>query len=336
MINRTALITGAGGYIGSNAVKRFLEEGFDVVAIDNFTAGYKEPLKLLGQRFGKKIRVYERNLQNDLSDIFDKEKEIDVAIHFAASCEVNESMKNPQKYFTNNVIASENLLQTLLRFNIRNIVFSSTCAVYGEAVTMPVNETHPTNPTNPYGLSKRMTEQAIEWYGKLESLNYVILRYFNVFGASDDGELGDSKRPSIHLIQNAVRGALGIEDFFITCPTVNTQDETPIRDYVHVVDLVDAHLEAAEYLLRGGKSEIINLGTGKGNSVLEIVKKVTEITGKPFSFSKSQPRNGEYAKMVASTEKAKLVLGWEAKRGLKEGIQSLVSWYTKHPQGWSE
>ncbi len=214
------------------------------------------------------------------------------------------------------------------------MVFSSTCAVYGENEYTPVDEKHPTNPTNPYGESKLMVEKMIEWYSKLKGLNYVILRYFNVCGASDDGEVGDSKNPSVLLMQNAVRGALGIDSFQLTCPKVDTPDSTPIRDYINVVDLNEAHIKALEYLESGGKSEIINLGTGTGNSVLEIVEKVEEITGKKLPREKGEERKGEYAQMYADISKAKSVLDWEPARSIEDSVKSLVKWYTDHPHGW--
>jgi UDP-glucose 4-epimerase len=329
------LITGAGGYIGSVTTQLFLKEGYEVVALDNFSTGYQEPLEVLQKRFGKKaLRFYKANLQDDLTPILTKEKDIEAVVHFAASCLVNESMENPQKYFSNNVCGSQNLLASLLKHDIKKIVFSSTCAVYGESQYVPVDEAHPTNPVNPYGQSKRMVEQMMEWYGKQSELRYVILRYFNICGASDDAEVGDSKRPSVLLMQNAVRGALGIEPFFLTCPEVDTKDKTPIRDYINVVDLAEAHLKAVKYLLEGGENEVINLGTGSGNSVLEIVNKVQSVTGVRFDLQKGKPRQGDYAVMIASIKKAQKILQWEPKRTLDESVDSLVRWYKNHPQGW--
>lgn len=335
-MNKKILITGAGGYIGSVAAYLFLQKGYEVVAIDNFSTGYKQPLELLKQRFGKeKIRFYEVDLKNDLSPIFKKERGVEVVVHYAASCLVDESMKNPYQYFYNNVFGTLNLLETMKIFEVKNIVFSSTCAVYGETEYMPVDEKHPLNPINPYGQSKKMAEELIVWYGKIFGFKYFILRYFNVCGASDDGLIGDSKKPSTLLVQNAVRGALGIEPFYLTCPEVNTPDKTPIRDYVNVVDLNEAHLLAVKKLTEGEDyREKINLGTGMGNSVLEVVKKVEKVTGKKIELKKTTPRQGEYAKIYAAIEKAKKVLGWRPKRTIKDSIVSLVSWYKKHPKGW--
>ncbi len=327
------LITGAGGYIGSVATSLLLQKGYSVVAADNFSTGYRAPLDLLKEKYPEMLKIYEVDLKGSFSHIF-KENSIDLVLHYAASCSVNESMEKPEKYFSNNTGGTQRLLHTMLDHEVKNIVFSSTCAVYGEAEYVPINEKHPTRPANPYGASKLMSENIIRWYGELKGMNYVILRYFNVCGATDDGMIGDSKNPSPHLMQNAVRGALGIEPFNLTCGKFDTPDGTPIRDYVNVVDLNVAHILAVEYLINGGKSETINLGTGDGNTVMEIVQKVMEITGKKITVNHGQERAGEYAKMIASTEKAQKILGWQPARSLKDSVQSLVDWYTKHPNGW--
>ncbi len=329
------LITGAGGYIGSITTRLFLQLNFDVIAIDNFSTGFKQPLKILQEEFGKdRLHIYEMDIADNLNQISEREKNIVAVIHFASFCLVDDSMKNPQKYFQNNVCGSQNLLSWVLKQNIKNIVFSSTCAVYGEAHQIPVDENHSTNPTNPYGQSKKMIEEMIKWYGELLGLNYVILRYFNVCGASSDGLLGDSKKPSVHLVQNAVRAALGIDNFLLTCPKVNTPDKTPIRDYINVEDLGEAHVKAVNYLTAGGKSEVINLGTGSGNSVFEIVKSVQKATEVKFNIKISNPRVGEYSKIVASIDKAKKKLNWKPQKTLEDSIKSLISWYKKCPQGW--
>jgi len=328
------LVTGAGGYIGSVAAYLFLEHGYTVAAVDNFSTGYRAPFELFKQRFGEKFSYHELDLNTNIEDIFTKEKNIEAVVHYAASCLVDESMKNPGKYFRNNVGGTNNLLAAMVDADVKKIVFSSTCAVYGEARYMPIDEKHPLHPTTPYGSSKKITEEIISWYGKLKNMQSVILRYFNVCGASDDGLVGDSKKPSSLLVQNAVRGALDIEPFALTCPEVTTPDKTPIRDYINVVDLNEAHLTALEYLFKKESSEIINLGTGTGNSVLEIVNKVQEVTGKKFQVGKAAPREGDDAKKVAQIEKAKQILHWSPKRTIEDSVISLVKWYKTHPHGW--
>jgi len=329
------LVTGGGGYIGAVATNLLLQKGYEVVVIDNFATGYEEPLREFKSKFRSKFRYYDLDLKKSLDPFFKKEKNFSAVMHYAAHCLVNESMEKPQKYFGNNVCGSQNLLSALLNNGIKNIIFSSTCAVYGETKYNPVDEKHPLNPANPYGASKLFVEEILKWYSKLGFLNYVILRYFNVCGASDDGKVGDSKKPSVLLVQNAVRGALGIEPFYLTCPKVDTPDGTPIRDYINVVDLNEAHISALNYLFDGGKSDIFNLGTGSGNSVLEIVEKTQKITGKKFDLGKGEKRKGEYSKIFANIDKARKVLGWEPKRKLEDSVESLVKWYKEHPNGWN-
>lgn len=331
------LVTGAGGYIGSVTTYTLLQKDYQVVALDNFLTGFKKPLEVFKEKFGKEaITIYNADINSDLSKVLSENKDISAIIHFAASCLVDESMKNPQKYFNNNTCGTLNLLKYFMDHGVKKIVFSSTCAVYGEAKYTPIDENHPTNPVNPYGLSKRIVEEILGTYENLLGLNYIILRYFNVCGASDDGLIGDSKKPSMLLVQNAVRRALKIEPFYLTCPEVDTPDKTPIRDYVNVVDLAEAHIKALEYLLNGGEGKIINIGTGTGNSVLEIIETVQKITGVKFDIKRGEEREGEYAKMIASIEKAKKILNWEPKRSLEDSIKSLVTWYKTRPQGWEE
>ena len=299
------LVTGAGGYIGSVAAYLFLQKGYEVVAFDNLCTGYRGPLDVLKEKFGEKFRFYESDLIHS-SSAFQKEPGIEAVVHYAASCLVDESMKNPGKYFLNNVGGTNALLTAMSEARVKNIVFSSTCAVYGEAQYMPIDEKHPLSPTTPYGASKKMVEEMIAWYGRLKGIKYMILRYFNVCGASEDGLIGDSKKPSSLLMQNAVRGALGIEPFGLTCPEVDTPDKTPIRDYVNVVDLNEAHLKGLEHLFSGGANNIINLGAGTGNSVMEIVNKVQEATGVTFNIGKSAPRQGDDAKKLQISPKQKM------------------------------
>ncbi len=306
-----------------------------MVALDNFSKGYHQPLELLQSQFGKeKLRIYEHNINDPLDDVFAQEERIDALLHYAALCSVNESMQQPDLYFANNTCGANNVITRAMHHGVKHFVFSSTSEVYGNSQYMPVDEAHPTIPTNPYGESKRMVEIMLDWYAKQQGISYVSLRYFNVTGASDDGLIGDSKNPSVHLVQNAVRGALNIEPFKLTCQKVDTPDGSPIRDYVNVVDLNEAHIKALEYLFAGKTSACINIGTGTGNSVLEMVHNVQDITGISFDIGEAPSRQGEPTKKIASITKAKELLGWEPQRSIGDSVQSLVTWYKKHPHGW--
>lgn len=330
------LVTGGAGYIGSCAAKLLLEKGFEVVVVDNLSRGFRQAIETLQKKFGlKRLVFYEADLRDfvKVDKILKKEKPEGV-MHFAALCLVDESMEKPEIYFDNNVVGSLNLLRAIKKNKINNLVFSSTSTVYGESKYLPVDEKHPLCPINPYGESKLIIERMTEWFGRAYGLKYAILRYFNVSGAPDDGLIGDSKKPSQLLVQNAVRGALGIEPFKLTCPKVKTKDGTPIRDYVNVEDLVEAHLAAWKYLHKGGKSDAFNLGTGKGNSVLEVVKKVQEVTGVSFPLKQGKVRKGEHGAIYANINKAKKILGWQPKRTIKDSVLSLVKWYRSHPEGW--
>ncbi len=331
------LITGCAGYIGSIAADLFLKNNFQVVGIDNFQTGYRQPIEILQKRYENNFKFYNLDLKDDISQIFQENPDIQAVVHYAASCVVDESMKNPFKYFSNNPNSTLNLVETMDKFNIKKIVFSSTCAVYGEAKTVPINEDHLTNPNNVYGESKLMAEKIVRWYGDIKNFHYVIFRYFNVSGATEDGVFGYSKNPSTHLTENAVRSALGITSFYLTYQKTNTPDSSPIRDYINVLDLNEAHMKAINYLLNDGKSEVINLGTGNGNSVLEIVKQVQQLTGKKFDIKNSDnPRQGEAPKLIASIEKAKKILNWQPKRTIKDSVTSLIKWYSSHPNGWEK
>ena len=332
------LVTGGAGYIGSHAVRLLLDKGEKVAVLDNLFRGYGEVIEVLQEKYGKdNLSFYKADLRNaeEVNNVIKKVKP-ETVMHFGALCLVNESMEMPGLYFENNVGGSLNLLEAMVKNKVKNLVFSSTCAVYGENKYLPVDEKHPLSPTNPYGRSKLMVEQMIEWYAKVYGLNYVIFRYFNVAGASADGLIGDSKKPSQLLVQNAVRGALGIEEFKLTCPKVETVDGTPIRDYVNVEDLAEAHFLAGKYLGKGGKSEVFNLGTGKGNSVLEVVEKVKEVTGVSFDVEKGEERKGEYGAVYADITKAKKLLGWKPEKKIEDSVKSLVKWYKRKPDGWKK
>ena len=328
------LITGGAGYIGSHAVRLFLEKGFPVVLLDNFSRGYREAAEILSG-FGD-LSIEEADLldRDRINQVFARH-DIGTVLHFAALCLVNESVEQPERYMNNNVEGTRNLLDAMVEAGVSCIIFSSTCAVYGETKTLPVNETHPTAPMNPYGDSKLAAEELVRSYSREQGIRSVVFRYFNVCGASRDGLIGDSKKPSQLLMQNAVRGAMGIEPFSYTCGKVDTPDGTPIRDYIDVEDLVAAHFLGYEYLEKGGESDIFNLGNGRGYSVNEIVSAVEQAFGISMEKSESEPRKGEYPNIYADPAKARVVLGFAPQKSLSDSIESLRRWYTGHPEGYN-
>jgi UDP-glucose 4-epimerase len=255
-------------------------------------------------------------------------------MHFAALNLPDESVDKPIEYYDDNSLGTAKLLEAMRLHGVKHMIYSSTSSVYGEVEKSPVKEDHPLNPISPYGHSKVLGEEIINYYSRVHGMNSVIFRYFNVCGADDDGAIGDSKKPSQLLVQNCVRGALGLEPFQYTCSQVNTPDGTPIRDFIDVRDLADAHLAAMEYLLKGGATETMNLGTGSGYSVKEIVTKVEQILNVKIERGQGKARAGEYSASFADASKAKAVLGWTAKRSLADSVTALVNWYQKHPKGY--
>jgi UDP-glucose 4-epimerase len=329
------LITGAGGYIGSIGTSLFLKKGYEVICVDNFSTGFKQPLEFLHKRYGEnKIRIYNKDLRKGVDDILKKEMNISGVVHYAAQCFIDESFVKPHAYFDNNISGSLKLLQSMQKFGIKNIVYSSTCAVYKKTNRMPIAENATIKPLSPYGQSKYIVEEILEWYRKTLDLQYIILRYFNVTGADNNGDLGDSKNPSLALVQNAVLAALKNKPLKITYKHVSTKDGSPIRDYINVLDLNDAHINAVDYLLKESKSDIFNLGTGTGNSVLEVIKTINTVTKENIFLQKTTPRKGEYSIMIADNKKAKRILNWEPKHSLEDSVKSLQKWYKKHPNGW--
>lgn len=327
------LITGGAGYIGSHAVKLFLEKGFPVVVLDNFFRGFHESMEILGKLGNLTVEAVDLLDGPALKAVF-KKHDIGAVLNFAALCLVNESVEQPELYLKNNVEGTRNLLEAMREVSVTKLIFSSTCAVYGEARTLPVDELHPTAPVNPYGESKLMAENLIREYCAKYGLQSVIFRYFNVCGAASDGTIGDSKCPSQLLVQNAVRGAMGIEPFSYTCGVVDTPDGSPIRDYIDVEDLVRAHFLGYEYLDKGGASELFNLGNGQGYSVKEIVSEVEKTFNTTMPKSQAEPRKGEYAWIYADPKKAKDILGFTPQKTLMQSIEGLRKWYTWHPGGY--
>lgn len=317
------LVTGGAGYIGSHTAKVLARSGFQPVVLDNLSEGHRRAVK-----WGPLV-------EGDLSDV-DVVREtlarfrIEAVIHFAANAYVGESMVNPRKYFANNVGNTLKLLDAVLDAGVRHIVFSSTCATYGVPQEVPISERHPQVPVNPYGESKLFVERVLRWYGEIHGLGWVALRYFNAAGCDPDGEIGEEHDPETHLIPLAVAAALGHGDELRIFGTdFPTPDGTAIRDYIHVMDLADAHVRALEHLRAGGESLASNLGTGTGTSVREVIEAVESVSGRKVPAQESPRRAGDPPRLVADASLARKVLGWEPRYGeFASIVETAWGWQT--------
>lgn len=323
------LVTGGAGYIGSHTVAELLDRGEEVVVIDNLLTGHREAV--LGGTF------YEGDLRDKalLERIFTENK-ITAVIHFAASSLVGESMQNPAKYYDNNVYGAMCLLEEMHKAGVKNIVFSSTAATYGEPDKVPIEETDRTEPANVYGETKLVMERMMSWFDKAHGIRYVALRYFNAAGAHASGKIGEDHRPESHLVPLVLQTALGqrahISVFGDDYPT---EDGTCVRDYIHVSDLADAHLKAVEYLADGGESSAFNLGNGQGFSVKQVIETAKKVTGREIPTVFEPRRSGDPAVLIASSAKARSVLGWTPKHdSLENIIASAWQWHESKPQGY--
>lgn len=324
----TVLVTGGAGYVGSFVVQALQAAGHHVVVFDNLQQGHRSAVRV-------PLVVGELIDREGVFKCFRRWR-FDAVVHLAAYTSVRESVIDPNKYVVHNVGGAIVLLEACLLHEVPYFVFSSTSEVYGDAQYLPLDEDHPTRPTNPYGATKLQVEQYLQWYDAAYGLRSISLRYFNAAGAALDGSMGEDHRPEEHLIPNAIRGALGLQPFQLTSPLVDTPDGTTIRDYVHVLDLAEAHVRALEVLRRGHPTDIINLGSGVGYSTRQIIELVQEETGVYFPILQGEPRPGEPAVKYASFAKAERVLGWRPRYGIQEIIASAVAWHTKFPHGYPD
>ncbi|CAJ1314000.1 UDP-glucose 4-epimerase GalE [Paenibacillus sp. PK4536] len=323
------LVTGGAGYIGSHTVADLLERGEEVVVIDNLLTGHQEAL--LGGKF------YEGDLRDKelLTRIF-AENDITAVIHFAASSLVGESMQNPFKYYDNNVYGAMCLLDAMQQAGVKKIVFSSTAATYGEPEKVPIEESDRTEPANVYGETKLMMERMMNWFDKVHGIRYVALRYFNAAGAHTSGKIGEDHRPESHLIPLVLQTALGQREFIsVFGEDYPTEDGTCVRDYIHVSDLADAHIKSVEYLNNEGASNVFNLGNGQGFSVKQVIETAVKVTGRDIPVKFEARRSGDPAVLVASSDKARSVLGWKPSYNqLEDIISGAWQWHESHPQGY--
>jgi len=324
------LVVGGAGYIGSHAVYQLVDAGQDVVVVDHLKSGHREAVH-------PKARFYEGDIRDRafLDTVFEKET-IDQVVHFAAFSLVGESMEHPLAYFDNNVYGTQVLLEAMMAHDVKQIVFSSTAATYGEQEQMPILETATTNPTNAYGETKLMMEKMMRWCETAYGLNYVALRYFNVAGARATGEIGEDHTPETHLVPLVLEVANGQRPVIsIYGDDYATEDGTCIRDYIHVEDLIDAHLLALEYLKQGNTSDVFNLGSSRGFSVREIIEAARRVTGHAIPEQVVARRAGDPSTLIAGSDKAKTVLGWIPRRTeIDTIIQDAWRWHEQRPQGY--
>ena len=323
--NGYVLIVGGAGYVGSHVNKVLYKLGYRTICLDNLVYGHSKFVK---------NGIF---IPCDLSDLTElelvfKSYNIDAVMHFAAFAYVGESVKKPDKYYTNNVSNTLNLLNTMLKFNIKKFIFSSTCAIYGNPEYIPIDENHPKKPINPYGKSKLMIEEILEDYAKAYDFNYVSLRYFNVAGADFDAEIGEKHIPETHIIPLLLDVALGKREYFtIFGNTYETKDGTCIRDYIHVLDLAEAHVRAYEWLNKNKKSEFFNLGTGKGYTVLEIINTIEKITENKIGYRIGNSREGDPPILIASNKKAQEILEFSCKYSdIEDIVNSAYRWHIKN------
>jgi UDP-glucose 4-epimerase len=300
---RKILVTGGAGYIGSHTVQLLLEQGYDVAVVDNLSKGHRHNVPA--------GRLFEINIADTkaLTELM-RQTRTEAVVHFAAFIAVGESMREPETYFANNVCASLSLLTAMLRANVKHVVFSSTAAVYGNPHASPILETFPIRPVNPYGESKAMVETLLRWFGEIHHLNSVVLRYFNASGCDPQGRLGEEHEPETHLIPLLLRAVSKGTPVTVFGSDYDTPDGTCVRDYIHVLDLAQAHILALEHLMGGGASEQFNVGTGAGHTVMETIRAVEEVTGQKVPYLVGPRREGDPPVLVANPDKLRSKLGW--------------------------
>lgn len=308
------LVTGGAGYIGSVMTRMLLEAGLEVVVLDSLSHGYQEAVD-------SRATFVQTDLGNTIEvNSFFSNHQFEAVFHFAGVISMAESMIDPSKYFKINTFNGFTLLDAMIRSNCKKIIFSSTAGVYGNPVSVPIKETHPTNPTNPYGESKLFVEKILKWYSDIFGLKFMALRYFNAAGATQDGKLGENHKNETHLIPLAIRSILTGTEFTLYGNDYQTKDGSCVRDYIHVEDLCEAHLLALKSLQNEGQSNIFNVGTGFGYTNKEVISKIEEIAGKKLTINIEERRPGDAVELVADTTKIKETLSWNPKSSDLETI----------------
>lgn len=327
---RKVVVIGGAGYVGSFTSYALRNAGYDVTIIDNLSSGHKAAVSGF-----KVVNIDILDEKEELSKFLKKEK-FETVLQFAALIQMGEAMRNPGLYFRHNVAGSLNVIEASREAGIKSFVFSSTAGVYGDPEKVPIPEDHPLRPTNPYGESKVMVEKILNWYWQVFKFPSVSIRYFNASGAALDGSIGEDHPNESHLIPLLIKAALKGNEMVIFGNDYDTPDGTCIRDYIHVLDLADAHVNALKYLEENPGNYIFNAGTGKGYTNLEVVKMVEEVSGKKVNYKIGPRRLGDPTILVADASKAKQVLSWEPKySNLRTVVESAWEWYSKNPHGFS-
>lgn len=328
----SVLVCGGAGYIGSHCVYKLIEKGETVVVVDNLQTGHKQAIHEDSKFYQGDIRDF------DFLDKVFKENQIDTVIHFAANSLVGESMQFPLKYYNNNVYGTQILLEAMVANDVKRIVFSSTAAVYGEPECVPILENDRTKPTNTYGETKLAMEKMMKWADLAHGVKYIALRYFNVAGAHQNGLIGEAHNPETHLIPLILQVPLGKrEKIMVYGDDYQTKDGTCIRDYIHVIDLIDAHILAMNKLREGYDSDVFNLGNGSGFSVKEMIEAAKKVTGYEIPVEIAVRRAGDPAILIASSKKARKVLGWVPKfTNIEEVIRAAWNFHSTHKDGFEE
>ncbi len=316
------LVTGGAGYIGSFMVKRLLEEGYVVTVFDSLEKGHKETID-------ERAKFVQGSIldKNGVESLFARKK-FDGIIHFAGLISMGESMEKPGVYFETNTLGSLNVIEQAVKRNVKNFIFSSTAGVYGNPNTIPIPETHPKNPTNPYGASKLMVEDMLSWYHQIHDVSYATLRYFNAAGAALDGSLGENHSPETHIIPNVISSILKNSEFTLYGDDYDTPDRTCVRDYIHVLDLVEAHILSLKKLQEKKAAYIFNVGTGNGYSNKEVIDMVEKVSGKKVKLTIGQRRPGDAESLIADPTAIKKELGFEPKHSdLKTITETAWNWH---------
>ncbi len=331
--NMRILVLGGAGYIGSHTVYALAEAGHSVAVIDNLETGHRAAVHPSATFYQGDLRD-----RNFVDSVLEQETELDAVIHFAANSLVAESMRDPLKYYDNNLCGTKTMLESMVAHGVDKIVFSSTAATYGIPERVPIRESDRTEPVNPYGETKLSMEKMFKWVGKAHGLRFVSLRYFNAAGAHVSGLIGEDHHPETHLIPLILQVPAGKREFISIFGTdYTTEDGTCVRDYIHVTDLAQAHIKAVEYLMEGGHSEIFNLGNGVGFSVRQVIDTARKVTGLPIPEKEEARRPGDPDVLIASSDKARELLGWKPEHdSLEDIIATAWNWHRRNPDGYRE